>query len=875
MCSFRIVNKHHGEAPFEVRLVDKSSGQAQLLAKKELNCEKRKNYKFDIAAVGCDGKLSDNVTVHVSVMDVNEFEPSFVDPSYVVQVDEGRLYDSIVQVEAEDDDCSPRFGDICKYEILTADQPFAIDAEGKIKNTEPLEWEKSRNYILSIVAYDCGMRRSKPVLVTIKVNRVCRLGWKEVPERIEYVPGSGPQPLFPRARLDLCDVPCHVEKVSTQVTVATHHIGKGCDRDTYSVDSQRKLCGASAESVDLLPAPGIGAEWTRNLPTDDGHESDQIYEFDGTTNAVVIPPSTMPHNLTENFTISTWMKHARIGEQLNSHIKENILCSADDHNKSRPHYSLFVRNCRLIFLLRRDFTEENLNTFRPAEWRWKMPQVCDDEWHHYAVSVRFPEVILFVDGQRFPEDQKNPEIIDDWPLHPTKGINTTLVVGACWKGSESKMANHFKGFLAGLSVLRGKTEKPEVLTCLHKCKESLEPPSVVYLEPGMQLMSNTELTEVTVLGNNKTNLEALLRRVAYTNSREFPTQGRRNLRLTTTVQCDNGKSIKVPALDGYVLVLPQEQPVITINGTSNIFPTYEECSRGVKIFFTTTIGVSVRTQDDEESVDDDTTPSSYERKIDSCTISVYPPLNPDHEHFRLPENEMARMGITYKATKDGIIISGTDMVYHYEDIVRHIHYSNRKPAYYLNRTFKLVCSELNGRFVSNEYVQTVTILHPQATKASKQVQPSHAKVDKHHVELVASQPVGKMSYLQTNVLDTSEAIALSSASHTVTIIIVVCVGFLVFMIVLGVIRIRAAHQRAQESRDEDQEMAWDDSSLTITINPMDQIEVEERETQPLHDDDSDSSEDGSSYRDELESSEDEAEKVKDRELEWDDSTLTF
>jgi hypothetical protein len=34
-------------------------------------------------------------------------------------------------------------------------------------------------------------------------------------------------------------------------------------------------------------------------------------------------------------------------------------------------------------------------------------------------------------------------------------------------------------------------------------------------------------------------------------------------------------------------------------------------------------------------------------------------------------------------------------------------YANQKPAYYLNRQFKLVCSELNERFVSNEYVQTV------------------------------------------------------------------------------------------------------------------------------------------------------------------------
>lgn len=36
------------------------------------------------------------------------------------------------------------------------------------------------------------------------------------------------------------------------------------------------------------------------------------------------------------------------------------------------------------------------------------------------------------------------------------------------------MKHHLKGYLAGLSVLIGETEKPEVLSCLHQCKESLQ-----------------------------------------------------------------------------------------------------------------------------------------------------------------------------------------------------------------------------------------------------------------------------------------------------------------------------------------------------------------------------------------------------------------
>ncbi|KYQ52806.1 Calsyntenin-1 [Trachymyrmex zeteki] len=58
VCSFRIANKHHGEAPFEIVLKEK--GMAELRAFRVLNCEKRRNYKFDIAAVGCNGVQSEN-----------------------------------------------------------------------------------------------------------------------------------------------------------------------------------------------------------------------------------------------------------------------------------------------------------------------------------------------------------------------------------------------------------------------------------------------------------------------------------------------------------------------------------------------------------------------------------------------------------------------------------------------------------------------------------------------------------------------------------------------------------------------------------------------------------------------------------------------
>ena len=61
--------------------------------------------------------------------------------------------------------------------------------------------------------------------------------------QVEYSPGSGRQEVFPSASLELCKVPCEVERVRARVSLTTNHIGKGCDRDTYSVAAQRNMCG--------------------------------------------------------------------------------------------------------------------------------------------------------------------------------------------------------------------------------------------------------------------------------------------------------------------------------------------------------------------------------------------------------------------------------------------------------------------------------------------------------------------------------------------------------------------------------------------------------------------------------------------------------
>lgn len=100
--------------------------------------------------------------------------------------------------------------------------------------------------------------------------------------------------------------------------------------------------GASSGIIDLLPSPSTATNWTTGLLVD---SSEMIFKFDGRQGAK-IPDGIVPKNLTDQFTITMWMKHGPSpGVRAE---KETILCNSDKTGESRvqrPQWLPVVPGC--------------------------------------------------------------------------------------------------------------------------------------------------------------------------------------------------------------------------------------------------------------------------------------------------------------------------------------------------------------------------------------------------------------------------------------------------------------------------------------------------------------------------------------------------
>lgn len=195
---------------------------------------------------------------------------------------------------------------------------------------------------------------------------------------------------------------------------------------------------------------------------------------------------------------------------------------------------------------------------------------------------------------------------------------------------------------------------------------------------------------------------------------------------------------------------------------------------------------------------------------------------------------------------------GYDSIDNYLHILRSLLYINRKPAYYLNRVFKLSCSQIGDRFHSADFTLTLTVLHPKQQTSTESPPAEKVVVSIHEHDnsnlfnriLMHPQEVSEPHPRTFNNVSHN-----MGSTHSTMLIIVICVSFVMLICGVGIARLRNQKQVSKGKRNHmacpkvnlivklheifpyscfafvlktasEQQLDWDDTALTITINPM-------------------------------------------------------
>ncbi|XP_044732152.1 cadherin-related tumor suppressor [Chrysoperla carnea] len=133
---------------------------------KNLNYERKSRYLLTVRAEDCAGDISggevrsDVAELSISVSDINDNPPTFLDSPYIAYVMENIIPPNggyVITVEAYDAD-SPPFNSLVRYFIKEGDTDiFRINAStGEISLLRALDREVQEEYVLSLVAMDTG-----------------------------------------------------------------------------------------------------------------------------------------------------------------------------------------------------------------------------------------------------------------------------------------------------------------------------------------------------------------------------------------------------------------------------------------------------------------------------------------------------------------------------------------------------------------------------------------------------------------------------------------------------------------------------------------------------------------------------------------------
>ncbi|KAL0158029.1 hypothetical protein M9458_046105, partial [Cirrhinus mrigala] len=90
--------------------------------------------------------------------------------------------------------------------------------------------------------------------------------------------------------------------------------------------------------------------------------------------------------------------------------------------------------------------------------------------------------------------------------------------------------------------------------------------------------------------------------------------------------------------------------------------------------------------------------------LDTCEVTVVgDELNGDHESLEVDLAQIQQRALEMSSSNVGMVITGVNTMANYEQVLHLIRYRNWHTEALFDRKFKLVCSELNGRYISNEF----------------------------------------------------------------------------------------------------------------------------------------------------------------------------
>ena len=826
-------------------------------------------YSVRVVAVRCNDEKSrsDAAPLKITVKDTNNHAPEFDAPWYSFDAEEGHNYKIIAKVYASDKDCGQPYGTICRYEITNSleKSPFRMSDDGILSNIVPLNYSEAQSHILTVVAHDCGMRRSKSTLITVNVLPKCVSkinGLKEV----GYT--NGKQAIAADAEVKFCRDEEHVcipKEAEAKLVLMP------------SQDEKTPICGLNSETVDLLAKPVEKAAPESPEDEDDdndeddessseeesnGIEENEKFMFDGKSNSVIVPNSAVKAPIPERFTLSFKMKHAK-GSKEDQALKQNILCESDESRKllprcrhrittnflhfldlNRHHFAVYIRHCKLELLLRRE-AEHATAEFRAAEWRWQDDRVCDNEWHSYSILFNsLDDVQLFVDGKKFTMNDRNPEILDDWPLHQTKELKTRLVVGACWHARSSSMTQYFNGYLTAMKLLPGKVESLDAISCTHEQNEELVIEAEDSLKPGDVIESNKAKTELTLRAKNVEELTRLIRKVKYSAKNNGSLDS--TVEITAKQRCHDGRQLSIDTASISIVTKESSAPVLSISGV-NLINT-DERSLKVGTSMLPDIDITVTQQDSATHQALDIT---AQHKRQWCKVYMKPARDMDFEYFSSPAALIASLNVDFEHDKQGIMLKGLETIKGYREILSKIHYFNTRPDSYNKRLYSVQCALEGGKIVSNEFTITMTIEKAGVPEGDVSVERVPLKSLESIVESIESEedvlkfgkqfePSFESNRLQ-NILEMDLPRPKALLSHrgyevgqgaiaggAIAIVVVICVGFLLVLLVIGVLKMRDtpphSPRRTRKRKSQSEGMEWDDAGMNITMNPLGDVE---------------------------------------------------